>query len=109
MSISNSAVARYASGELDSPLEIGSGHEPLDALVGISQPLFQPDHGLAACGKAEMSGFDYARMHGPDRNLMQAVAFHRKEAIGCRPRPRVDAIAQREADAPTIVIKPGAG
>src|SRR5712692_4323859 len=91
--IGNGAVARYASGELDSPLEVSSVHEPLDALVGISQPLFQPDHGLPARGKPEMPRFDDAGMHGPDRNLMQALAFDRKEAVGCRPRHRVDAIA----------------
>src|SRR6266446_2058345 len=106
--IGNRAVARYPTSELHGPIEIGAGHEPLDALVGISQPLFQPDHGLPARGKSEMPWFDDAGMHWTDRNLMQAVAFHRKEAIGHSFRYRVDAIAQREADAPTMVIEPGA-
>ena len=73
--IGDGAVARHASGELDGALEAGAGHQPFDALVGISKPLFQPDHGLAAGGEAEMSGFDDARMHRTDRNLVQAVAF----------------------------------
>src|SRR5258706_8736997 len=72
--IRDGAVARYASGELASQLNISSDHEPLDALMGISQPLFQPHHGLPARGKSEMARFDDAGMHGPDRNLMQAVA-----------------------------------
>ncbi len=80
--IGDRAVARYAPGELDGALKIGSDHEPLDALVGVSQPLLQPDHGLAAGGKAEMSGLDDPRVHRTDRNLMQAVAFRRQEAIG---------------------------
>ena len=107
--IGDGAVARYASGELDGALETGAGHQPFDTLVGISQPLFQPDHGFPAGGKPEMSGLDDARMHRTDRNLMQAVAFDRQEAIGRRRRQRVDAISQREAHAPTIVIEPGAG
>ena len=87
----------------------GADHQPFDALVGISQPLFQPDHGLAARGKAEMPGLDDAGMHRTDRNLVQAVAFRRQEAIGRRLRQRVDAISQREAHAPMVVIEPGAG
>ena len=63
-----------------------TGHQPLDALVGISQPLFQPDHGLAARGEAEMSGLDDSGMHGTDRDLVQAVAFDGEEAIGRRLR-----------------------
>ena len=77
-------------------------HEPLDALVGISQPLLQPDHGLAAGGKPEMPGLDNSGMHGTDRDLVQAVAFRRQEAIGRCVRQRVDAISQREAYAPRL-------
>ena len=98
--IGDRAVARYASGELDGPLETGSGHQPLDALVGVSQPLFQPDHGLPAGGKPEMPGLDDSGMHGTDRDLVQAVAFRRQEAIGRRFRQGVDAISQRESVRP---------
>ena len=98
--IGDGAVARYASGELSAALDAGAAHQPLDALVGISQPLFQPDHGLPAGGKAEMSGLDDARMHGTDRNLMQAIAFRRQEAVGRRRRQRVDAISQAESVRP---------
>ena len=70
---------------------------------------FQTDHGLSACREPEMSGLDDSGMHGTDRDLVQAVAFRRQEAIGRRLRQGVDAISQREALAPTIVIEPGAG
>ena len=68
----------------DGALEVGAPHQPFDTLVGISQPLFQPDHGLPAGGKAEMSGLDDSRMHGTDRDLVQAIAFDRQEAVGRR-------------------------
>jgi hypothetical protein len=80
--IGDRAVARYAPGEFGGALQIGSDHQPLDALVGVSEPLLQPDHGLAAGGKAEMPGLDDPRMHRADRYLMQAVALRRQEAIG---------------------------
>ena len=66
-------------------------HQPLDALVGVAQPLFQPHHGLAAGGEAEMSRLDDSGMHGTDRDLVQAVAFGRQKAIG-RSRPAAAAL-----------------
>ena len=72
--VGDGAVARDAAGELRGPGQIGAGHQALDALVGIAQPRFQPDHGLAAGGEAEMAGLDGARMHRADRDLVHAVA-----------------------------------
>ncbi len=109
VSIGDGAVARHPSGELDGSFKIGSNHEPLDALVGVSQPLLQPDHGLAACGKPEMSGLDDPRVHGTDRDLVHAVALHRQEAVGRRLRSRTDVISQRKSHIPIAVIEPGAG
>ena len=97
ISIGDGAVAGHASGELDGPLEIGSDHQPLDTLVGVSEPLFQPDHGLAACRKPEMPGLDDSGVHGTDRDLMQAIAFRGEEAIGRCLRQGVDASSQWEA------------
>ena len=96
-------------GEPDGAREAGAGHEPLDALVGITQPRFQPDHGLPACGEAEMSRLDDSRVYRADGDLVHAIAFHRQEAIGCGLRRRVDAFAKGKTDAPAIVIEPGAG
>ena len=108
VSIGDSAVARDPSGELDGAFEIGAGHQPLDTLVGISEPLFQPDHGLATGREAEMSGLDDSRMDGTDCDLVHPVALHGKETVGRSFRRSVDASAQWEAHAPTIVVKPGA-
>ena len=105
--IGDGAVARHAAGELDAAGEAGAGHQPFDALVDVSEPLLQPDYGLAAGGKTEMSGLDDPRMHRADRNLVQAVAFSCQEAIRRRLRQCVDAISQREAHAPAVVIEPG--
>ena len=107
--VSYGAVARRAAGELDAARETGAGHQPVDALMDVSKPLFQPDHGLAAGGKAEMSGLDDARMHRADRNLVQAVAFRGEETVGRRLRQCVDAIPQWKAHAPAVVVEPGAG
>ena len=108
VSVSHGTVTRNAAGELNAAREAGAAHQPVDALVDVSKPLFQPDHGLAAGGKAEMSGLDDTGMHRADRNLVQAVAFRGQEAIGRRPRQRVDAIPQWETHAPAVVVEPGA-
>ena len=53
----------------------------LDALVHVAQALLQPHHGFAIGGEAEVAGLDDAGMHRTDRDLVQAVAFHRQERV----------------------------
>ena len=77
-SIGDGAVARGAAGECAPRVEVGAGHQPLDALVHVAEPLFEPDHGLAVGGEAEMPGLDDAGMHRADRDLVQAFAFGRR-------------------------------
>lgn len=72
--IGDGAIARYTSGELRGALDAGTSHQPFDTLVGVSQPLFQPDHGFAAGGEPEMSGSIMPACTGPT-------------AIWCRPSP----------------------
>jgi hypothetical protein len=55
-----------------------------------------------------MPGLDDSRVDGADGNLMQAIAFRRQEAVGRGLRQGVDAISQREARTPAVVIKPRA-
>jgi hypothetical protein len=50
--------------------------------VRVTQPLFQPDDGLAVGGEAEMTGLDDAGVDRPDRNLVQAFALGRQECNG---------------------------
>ena len=52
-------------------LERRAGHQAVDALVHIAQPLLQPHDGLAVGGEAEMAGLDDAGMHRADRDLVQ--------------------------------------
>ena len=61
-----------------------AGHQRLDALMHVAEPLFEPHHGLAIGGEAEMSRLDDAGMHRADRDLVQAFAFRRQKVIGGR-------------------------
>ena len=84
--VGDGAVAGGARGELCRLRDGRARHQRLDALVHVAEPLFEPHHGLAAGGEAEMSGLDDAGMHRADRNLMQALALDRQELVGvaCR-------------------------
>ena len=53
-----------------------------------------------------MSRLDDARMHGADRDLVQALALGGQEAIGRCRRGHRYSCSQRMTDAPLIVIKP---
>jgi hypothetical protein len=59
-----------------------AGHQGFDPLVDIAQPLFEAHDGLAIGGEAEVPGFDDARVHRADRNLVQAFAFAAQKGIG---------------------------
>ena len=80
--IGDRAVARDAAGEPRRPAEIGAGHQALDALVDVAQPLLQAHDGLAIGGEAEMAGLDDAGMDRTDRDLMQAFALGGEKRIG---------------------------
>src|SRR5262249_18137498 len=84
--IGNRAVTRCAAGKPRRLADVGAGHEALDALVDVAEPLLQPHDGLAVGGEAEMAGLDDAGMDGADGNLMQAVSFGREKRRGL-PRP----------------------
>jgi hypothetical protein len=40
-----------------------------------TQALLEPHHGLAIRCESKVPGFDYARVHGADWNLMKAFAL----------------------------------
>jgi hypothetical protein len=58
-------------------VELGSRHQSLDALVDITEALFQPHHRFAIGGEAEMPRLDDAGMDRTDRDLMQPFALDR--------------------------------
>ena len=58
-----------------------AGHQRLDTLVHIAEPLFQPHRELAIGGEAEMPGLDDAGVHRPDRDLVQPLPFDGQELI----------------------------
>ena len=89
--VGDGAVARYAAGELGGLVQRGAGEQAVDAFVHVAEPLFQPHHGLAVAGEAEMAGLDDAGVHGTDRDLVQRRADGREECVriaagGCRSR-----------------------
>jgi hypothetical protein len=63
-------------------LERCACHQPLDAFVDITEPLFETHHGLPAGGEAEMPRLDDAGMHRPDRDLMQMFALDGQKFVG---------------------------
>jgi hypothetical protein len=80
--IGDSAVAGGPRGKPRRLVDGRAAHQRLDALVYVAEPLFEPNHGLAAGGKAEMARLDDAGVHRAHRNLMQAFAFDRQKRIG---------------------------
>src|SRR5204863_436431 len=62
-------------------LEILTGHEPFDALVGVAETLFEAHHRLAARREAKVAGLDDSGMDRTDRDLVQAWSFGGQEAI----------------------------
>ena len=81
-------------------VEVGAGHQPLDALVDVAEPLLEPHDGLAVGGEAEMPGLDDAGMHRADRDLVQALALGRQERDR-RAAASGAALAARRADGST--------
>ena len=77
--IGDGAVAGGAPGKPRRLVDGRAGHQRLDALVHVAEALFEPHHGLAVGGEAEMARLDDAGMHRADRNLMQAFAFDRQK------------------------------
>ena len=104
--IGDRAVAGSARGQLRRAVEARARHQRLDAFVHIAEPLLQPYHVLAIGGEAEMPGLDDAGMHGPDRNLVQAFAFHRQKGVR-RGLLRRFLFAERMAHVPEPEIEPG--
>ena len=89
--IGDRAVAGAAAGKLGGAFEGSARHQALDALVHIAEALLQAHHVLAIGGEAEVARLDDAGMHGTDRDLVQALAFHRQERIRRRAFARVSA------------------
>src|SRR5262249_19699742 len=80
-------------------------HQPLDALVDISQSLFEADHGFPTGGEAEMARLDDSGVDGTDGDFVQAFALHRQELVWTdfpgRPHR-----AQRMTYAPSSMVEP---
>jgi hypothetical protein len=104
--IGNGAVARGATGKLRAALDIGAGHQRLDAFMHVTEPLFEPRHSFAIGGEAEVSGLDDAGMNRADRDLMQILALDRKKLVGARLNPRRLGFAERLSHAPEAEIEP---
>ena len=82
--VGDGAVAGGARGKPCRPLDGRARHQRLDALVHVAEPLFEPHHGLARGGEAEVSRLDDAGMHRADGNLMQASPSDGQEVVGGR-------------------------
>ncbi len=72
----------------------------------IAEPLLQPHNEFAIGGEAKVSRLDDAGVHGPDRNLVQPLAFRRQEDVRRR-RLRALLLAERMVHVPETEIEPG--
>ena len=79
-------AGRRVSGDALGQLQPGGGEAPLEkllsALVSVVETGAHVDDGLADDGEAEMPRLDDARVHGPDGNLVDALAAHFHERKG---------------------------
>lgn len=75
-------VAADAFGEIDRGRGGAAVEEFLDATVHKPQPRLQPHDRLARDRKPEVTGFDEAGVHRPDRNLVHAGSFDGEEREG---------------------------
>jgi hypothetical protein len=93
-------IARHAAGE-PMPVERRElGESLLDPLVRVAEPFLEAQHLLADDREPEVTGLDDARMHRPDRNLVDTVAGDANEGI-------VDDRSGGEAGARDRVIEQG--
>ncbi len=77
--------------------------------MDITEPFFEPGHGLAVGRKTEMAGLDDARMDRADRDLVQAVSVHGQELVVRRiAARRKSSGAERSVKAPLAMIEPRA-
>ena len=105
--IGDRAVAGGPRRERAAAVDRGAQHEGFDALMGVAQTLFEPDHRLAIRGKTEMARLDDPGMHRPNRDLMQAFALGRKEPVRFPIALRLGLLCQRVAQLPAAMIEPG--
>src|SRR5205807_4752841 len=75
------AVTREPRRDARGWLEILTGHELFDALVGVAETLFEAHYRLAARREAKVAGLDDSGMDRTDRDLVQAWSFGGQEAI----------------------------
>src|SRR5215204_1835129 len=75
--ICNRAVAGCPGGELRCPVERCSDEQGLNALVDVTETLFESNNSFAASRETKMARFNRARMNRSNRNLMQILAFRR--------------------------------
>ena len=80
--IRHGAVAGRPACKLGGTIDGGPRHQALYALVHISETLLQPDNRFAARRKSKMPRLDDAGMHGPHRDLMQALTLGGQETVG---------------------------
>ena len=110
--IGDGRITGRAAGKLCAARDVGTGHQPVDPLVDVTQPLFQPHDGLARGSKAEMSRLDDAGMDRTNRDLVEALTFDGQEPIGRRRnrllRGRIGLCRQGAADIPAAVVEPRA-
>ena len=104
--VGHGAVAGNAPGEHGRPLDRQPRHERFDPFVHVAEPLLQAHDRLAAGREAKMAGFDDARMHRANRNLMQAFAFRRQKRVGLGRGRGVLHLPERVANRPLAVVQP---
>src|SRR5512133_2684594 len=105
----HAAIARGATGQSRGLVDGRARHQALDALVDVTEALFQPHDGLAIGGEAEMPRLDDAGMNRTDGDLVQVFSLGRQERVRRTLRRRHAALPERVLHIPEAEVEPGPG
>src|SRR5688500_11693141 len=107
--VGNRAVAGRAARQTRGLVEWSTGHQRVDALVHIAEPLLQPHDRLTIGGETEVPGLDNSCMNRTNRNLVEVVTLDRQEAVSRPQRRSTTAVRyKRMPDVPEAEIEPWA-
>src|SRR5581483_6310598 len=82
--VSDRGIAGGGLDEMERAFARTAHEHPFDSTMLVAESDFEMKHLLAVALKAEVAGLDDAGMNGPDRDLVDFLALHRKETLLAR-------------------------
>src|SRR6266446_8086967 len=106
MSARNHTARRGTSMPCAASIARGAFHQPLDSLVHVAEPGFEPYDRLAVRSEPEVPGLDDACVHGTHGNLVQAFALGGQERVTAGDVVRFEPVVARAREPPSSVVEP---